>query len=286
MDFEREMLALLPTLRGFARGLTRNRSDADDLVQDAVLRMWHARDRFEPGTNLRAWAFTIVRNRFYNAFVPRRRLEALDDLSAERLSQPAMQERQAEGRDIRQAIYRLDPRLREVLALTVGAELGYEEAASIMGCPVGTVKSRVFRARRELRRLLHLQGLPREDPDRHQRPTPLPRPRVVIVEDEYILAMEMKALMTQSEVRADISTCATLRAGIDLCRRLPAVDLAILDILLPDGEVFPLVEPLLSKGARIVFASSYQRERIPERYQHFRHVPKPFSLEAMDGVWA
>ena len=284
MDFEREMLALLPTLRGFARGLTRHRSDADDLVQDAVLRMWHARDRFQPGTNLRAWAFTIVRNRFYNAFVPRRRLEALDDLPAERLSQPAMQERQAEGRDIRHAIYQLDPRLREVLALTVGAELGYEEAASIMGCPVGTVKSRVFRARRELRRLLHQQGLPAGDLDRHYRPAP--RPRVMIVEDEYILAMEMKALMIQSDLRAEVSTCATLRAGIDLCRRLPAVDLAILDITLPDGEVFPLVEPLLSKGARIVFASSHQRERIPERYRHFRHVPKPFSLEAMDGMWA
>lgn len=154
MDFEKDMLALLPELRAFARVLVRRNADADDLVQDALLRMWQAQDRFEPGTNLRAWAFTILRNRFYNAFIPRRSLENVDDVAQHLVSTPALQEREAEGHDIRRALHRLEPKLREVLALTVGSGLNQEDAARVMGCPIGTVKSRAFRARRELRRLL------------------------------------------------------------------------------------------------------------------------------------
>lgn len=174
MDFKQDMLALLPDLRAFARVLVRRHADADDLVQDAVLRMWQAQDRFEPGTNLRAWAFTILRNRFYNAFIPRRSFESVDDVAPHLIATPALQEREAEGRDVRRALHRLDPKLREVLALTVGSGLNHEEAARIMGCPIGTVKSRAFRARRELRRLLDEgaePSLPREKtPARAERP--------------------------------------------------------------------------------------------------------------------
>lgn len=161
MDFERDMLALLPELRAFARVLVRRPADADDLVQDAVLRMWQAQQRFEPGTNLRAWAFTILRNRFYNAYLARRTLENVDDIAPHLVATPALQERQAEGHDIRRALNCLDPKLREVLALTVASGLNYDEAARVMGCPVGTVKSRAFRARRELRRLLEEGPKPR-----------------------------------------------------------------------------------------------------------------------------
>lgn len=159
MDFEHEMLALLPQLRAFARMLLRRRLDADDLVQDSLLRMWQARHRFEPGTNLRAWAFTIMRNRFYNAFARGRPTDSIDEVKAETLSQPAMQERHLEGRDIRRALAALEPPLREVLALTVGNGMSHEEAANVMDCPTGTVKSRTFRARRELRRLLERAGI-------------------------------------------------------------------------------------------------------------------------------
>lgn len=154
MDFEREMLALLPDLRASARVLLRRHADADDLVQDALLRMWQAQHRFEPGTNLRAWAFTILRNRFYNAFLSRRTFENVEDVPQHLVATPALQERQAQGLDIRRALYRLDPKLREVLALTVALGLNQEDAARTMGCPVGTVKSRLFRARSELQRLL------------------------------------------------------------------------------------------------------------------------------------
>ncbi|NMJ42955.1 sigma-70 family RNA polymerase sigma factor [Roseomonas sp. JC162] len=169
MDFERDMLALLPDLRAFARVLVRRHADADDLVQDAVLRMWQAQHRFEPGTNLRAWAFTILRNRFYNAFLSKHAHDNVDDVAQHLVATPALQERLAEGRDIRRALHRLEPKLREVLALTVASGLSHDDAARVMGCPVGTVKSRAFRARRELRRLLDegAQPLTAEE----QRPT-------------------------------------------------------------------------------------------------------------------
>lgn len=158
--FEQEMAALLPHMRAFARVLVRHAEDADDLVQDAVVRMWNARERFEPGTNMRAWAFTIIRNRFFNTRTSRQGPVAIDDVPERLLSVPAMQERQAAGRDIRAALAALDPVLREVLVLTVGSAMTYEEVAEIMGCRVGTVKSRVFRARSELRALLDRQEPP------------------------------------------------------------------------------------------------------------------------------
>lgn len=154
MSFEQQLIELIPQMRAFARVLLRGRGDADDLVQDSVLRMWQARERFEPGTNMRAWAFTILRNRFYNAYTNRHAALPLEDVPDTAIAMPAMQERVVAGRDIRAALAALDPILRETLALTVGSAMSYEEVASIVGCPVGTVKSRVFRARRKLRALL------------------------------------------------------------------------------------------------------------------------------------
>jgi RNA polymerase sigma-70 factor, ECF subfamily len=154
VNFEREMIALAPELRAFARVLMRDRADADDLVQDALMRMWAARDRFAPGTNLRAWAFTILRNRFYNVVAKQRATVCIDDVAAERLSTPPQQEQHAQRRDIQRALQGLEPELREVLALAVGSEMDYATIASVVGVPVGTVKSRVFRARRRFAELL------------------------------------------------------------------------------------------------------------------------------------
>ncbi|BDG74465.1 RNA polymerase sigma factor [Roseomonas fluvialis] len=154
MPFEQDMIALLPQMRAYARVLLKNKADADDLVQDAVLRMWNARDRFEPGTNLRAWAFTILRNRFYNAFMKRPSSVTIDDVPEDVLAVPAMQERLAAGRDVRAALSALHPVLMEALVLAIGSDMTYEEVAGIVGCRVGTVKSRVFRARRQLQALL------------------------------------------------------------------------------------------------------------------------------------
>lgn len=154
MDFERAMLALLPEMRAFARMLVRHRADADDLVQDTMLRMWRTRDRFEPGSNMRAWAFTILRRRFYSGLATRRQFEPLEDVATAAVATPALQDRVLEGREIRVALARLEPSLREVLALTAGSGMSVAEAAAVIGCPEGTVKSRAFRARKALRALL------------------------------------------------------------------------------------------------------------------------------------
>jgi RNA polymerase sigma-70 factor (ECF subfamily) len=154
MSFEAQMLAIVPELRAFARVLVQPRAEADDIVQDTLLRMWAARDRFEPGTNMRAWAFTILRRHFYNVSAKRRETVCVDDVAEDRLGTPAMQERFAEGRDIRRALAALEPDLREVIALSVGSRMDYATIAGIVGVPVGTVKSRVFRARRRLAALL------------------------------------------------------------------------------------------------------------------------------------
>lgn len=162
MNFEQELVAFLPRLRAYARSLVRNAHDADDLVQDVIVRALGARDRFEPGTNMRAWLFTILRNRFYNKFASNgRTFIALEDAPASALvTQPAHEWAMAQS-ELKEALGKLHPLQREALLLSVGAELSYAEIGQIIGCPVGTVKSRVFRARQELAGLLH-----------HDRPVP------------------------------------------------------------------------------------------------------------------
>lgn len=155
MNFERDLLDLLPHLRGYARHLVHNSHDADDLVQDVVVRALAARDRFEPGTNMRAWLFTILRNRFYNKYASKGRISvALEDAPASALAREPPQEWALAQSDLKKALAALGHLQREVLLLSVGAELSYAEIGQIIGCPVGTVKSRVFRARKELAALL------------------------------------------------------------------------------------------------------------------------------------
>ncbi len=159
VTFEAELVALIPQLRGYARGLSRVSADADDLVQDCVMRAWAARDRYAPGSNMRAWLFTILRNRFYSSIAaPGARLMPLDDATEVHLAVPASQESGLATKDIARAMQCLHPLLREALVLSAGAELDYAQIGEILGCPVGTVKSRVFRARREMALLLDVPG--------------------------------------------------------------------------------------------------------------------------------
>jgi len=155
VTFEEEMLALLPRLRAYARSMARNPHDADDLVQDTVLRALAARARFTPGTNMRAWLFTILRNRFFNnAAAHGRKTLPIEDAPPEALVTPPAHEWAFRQSELRLALGRLHPLQREALLLSVGAELSYAEIGEIIGCPVGTVKSRVFRARQELAGML------------------------------------------------------------------------------------------------------------------------------------
>jgi RNA polymerase sigma-70 factor, ECF subfamily len=150
-----DVVALIPALRAFAWSLSHNASDADDLVQEALTKAWAHRDRFEPGTNLRAWMFTILRNTYYTSLARRRR-EVSDESGkyAATLTAPPTQDWSVELKNLEASLLRLPAEHREALILVGAAGMTYEEVAEICGCALGTIKSRVNRARAKLIRLL------------------------------------------------------------------------------------------------------------------------------------
>jgi len=153
--FKDDLLACLPNLRAFALAQCHHRQLAEDLVQETLLRAWAHRDRFEPGSNMAAWLFTILRNHHRSLY--RRQRRELEDVggahAAELIVAPDQQSR-LDLQDFRAALQHLSPDQREALLL-VGAEgFSYQQAAAIGGCAVGTIKSRVNRARVTLALLL------------------------------------------------------------------------------------------------------------------------------------
>jgi RNA polymerase sigma-70 factor (ECF subfamily) len=155
LSWRDEVVSLIPALRAFAWSLSHNSADADDLVQDTLIKAWTHRSRFEPGTNLRAWLFTILRNTYYTAVVRKRREVADEDgKHAASLSSGPTQDWTVAMHSLREAMQRLPAEHREALILVGAAGLTYEEAAEICGCALGTIKSRVNRARARLLRLM------------------------------------------------------------------------------------------------------------------------------------
>lgn len=154
-EFRSALIDSIPHLRAFARSLTRNRDLADDLVHDAAVRALAAADQFTPGTNFKAWIFTIMRNLYYTEGRKHHSLNVpFDETAAEGYAIPATQEATLEFRDFRRAFWQLSEDHREVLMLVGASGLSYEEAANICHCAVGTIKSRVSRARDELKKTL------------------------------------------------------------------------------------------------------------------------------------
>lgn len=150
----RELIALLPDLRAFARFLVRERGGADDLVQETVVRALPALARFQPGTSLKAWAFTIQRNVFYEQGRRRGREErALRERLPEAAAAP-VQEHRSDLSDLSRVLFRLPPLLREALVLVGAQGLSHEAAAAICGVPVGTMRARVSRGRSRLGALM------------------------------------------------------------------------------------------------------------------------------------
>jgi RNA polymerase sigma-70 factor (ECF subfamily) len=150
-----DMVALVPQLHTFARSLTRDGVRADDLVQEALMRAFNNIDRFTPGTNLKAWLFTIVRNEHYSQ-LRRRKFEA-HGVDTDLLPEPSVppdHDGKLELRDLNRALASLSPGQRTALILVSASGFSYEEAATICGCAVGTIKSRVARARETLLAML------------------------------------------------------------------------------------------------------------------------------------
>jgi RNA polymerase sigma-70 factor (ECF subfamily) len=160
------ILGAIPSLRAFAISLTNDPVRADDLVQDTILRAWSNAERFESGTNINAWLFTILRNLFHSEYRKQRReVEDADGSYAARLKTHPEQQAHLDFDDFRSALSKLSADHREALLL-VGAEgLSYEEAAAVCGVAVGTIKSRVNRARARLAELLNVQSESELGPD-------------------------------------------------------------------------------------------------------------------------
>lgn len=153
--FKRELVQLIPHLRAFARTLCGDATAADDLAQDAMMKAWDARASFQMGTNMKAWTFMILRNQFYSEKRRSWRQSQLDQEAAER-TLVAVDDPEAPVAldELRLGLAMLPAEQREALILVGAGGFAYEEAAEICNCAVGTVKSRVSRARRALHAIL------------------------------------------------------------------------------------------------------------------------------------
>ena len=164
------MLGAVPSLRAFAISLSGNVDRADDLVQETLLRAMANIDSFQPGTNMSAWLFTILRNLFRSEYRKRRReVEDSDGSYAESLKSHPEQHSRVEFEEFRTALAKLPPDQREALILVGASGFSYEEAAAICECAVGTIKSRVNRARTRLAELLAIDSADDFGPDRTTR---------------------------------------------------------------------------------------------------------------------
>ncbi|WP_375173778.1 RNA polymerase sigma factor [Pseudooceanicola sp.] len=150
-DPRKEIVDHLSALRAFALSLTGNRAQADDLVQDTVVKAWQNIDKFKAGTNLRAWLFTIQRNHFYSQLrKARREVQDSDGEMVATLSEKPAHDGRLAMNDFQRAFAKLTAEQREALVLVGASGFSYEDAAKMCGVKTGTIKSRVNRARKDL----------------------------------------------------------------------------------------------------------------------------------------
>lgn len=150
-----QVTAMLPALRAFGRSLCGDLARADDLVQDTVLKAWTNREQFQSGSNLKAWLFTILRNCYYSELRHRKfEVEDPEGVCAAQVAVAPDHDLKLHLRDLSNALQLLPPDQREALILVCATGLSYEETAEVCGCAVGTIKSRIARARDRLVELL------------------------------------------------------------------------------------------------------------------------------------
>jgi RNA polymerase sigma-70 factor (ECF subfamily) len=161
-----EMLKSIRSLRAFAVSLCGRTDVADDLVQETIVKAWSNLDKFEEGTNLQAWLFTILRNHYYSEIRKRRReIEDVEGRYSATLATHPEQYGHLDMADFKAAMQKLPDDQREALILVGASGFSYEDAAAICGCAVGTIKSRVNRARSKLSALLYVDGAEDFGPD-------------------------------------------------------------------------------------------------------------------------
>ena len=154
-----DILSHIPALRGYARSLCRSAHDADDLVQETLLRAIEHADKYMPGTYMRAWLFTIMRNRFYTNIrkAARQRTGGQDCVSSQPVTQPT-QEWHMQNLELWEQLALMPVHYREAIVLVAALGESYISASEILGCDIGTIKSRVHRARSLLKKRLEFEG--------------------------------------------------------------------------------------------------------------------------------
>jgi RNA polymerase sigma-70 factor, ECF subfamily len=165
--FRDDLVSAIPGLRAFGFSLTSRSDRADDLVQETLMKAWKHHESFEEGTNIKAWLYTILRNEFYSQLRKRRReVEDADGHYSSRVAIQAEQHGHLDMADLKQALNQLPDDQREAIILVGASGFSYEEAATICGVAVGTIKSRVNRARRKLSEILQIEDAHEFYPDR------------------------------------------------------------------------------------------------------------------------
>ncbi len=158
-EFQKQMLSVVPRLRAFALSLSAKSDYADDLVQETLMKAWNHQNDFQPGTNMKAWLFTILRNEYFSQLRKKKRKREVEDVDGElvnQLASPANQESHLDVADLRVAMQQLPDDQREAIILVGASGFSYQEVAEITQVAVGTVKSRVNRARVRLAALLDI----------------------------------------------------------------------------------------------------------------------------------
>ncbi|MEN0040271.1 MAG: sigma-70 family RNA polymerase sigma factor [Pseudomonadota bacterium] len=165
-NFKADLLEVIPNLRAFALSLTKAADKADDLVQETLLKAWNKHHLFQPGTNLKAWTFTIMRNEFYSQMRKRgREVQDSEGVLASQMASHPEQQGHMDLEDFKNALEGLPEDQREALVLIGANGFSYEEAAEIVGVAVGTIKSRVSRARSRLIDVLGIEDEGEFGPD-------------------------------------------------------------------------------------------------------------------------
>jgi RNA polymerase sigma-70 factor, ECF subfamily len=161
-----DLVAAMPNLRAFAISLCGDVTTANDLVQETLTKAWANREKFTPGTNFKAWLFTILRNTYFSDLRrSRREIQDVDGEHAALLSSPPEQQGHLDLKDFVRALEQVSPDQREALILVGGEGFSYEEAAAVCGCAVGTVKSRVNRARNKIAEIMAITSISDVGPD-------------------------------------------------------------------------------------------------------------------------
>jgi RNA polymerase sigma-70 factor (ECF subfamily) len=293
VTFSEELLACLPKLRAFAIAMGGSKPAADDLVQGTVLRALASQHRFEPGTNLRAWLFTIMRNLHTSDLRQNslRRFQQLDEVPEHLTQAPPTQLAAIEMQELRKALNSVPVSQREALLLVTMMGCSYDEAASISNCAVGTIKSRINRAKEHLAQTLggsYAQS--RSMPRSATRPKVEGQPiRVLIAEDEFAIATEYERMLNglgAVPVGKAPSASQVLRLA-----RSSKPDLILMDVRLngPMDGIAAAIKVRASVDTRIVFVTGSDDATVRTRIAEFngsRPLSKPLSIQALASAIA